>query len=65
MGFINALANAAKREGVSPSKLYSKRNGGDMSAKVETSKQGLEKPRQKSPFKGMTSYQLYMQRPLD
>ena len=64
MSFINALVAAAKNAGISPSELYAQANRGEP---IDQSDEDIssEDAEHADPFKGMSSQELYMRRPMD
>ena len=64
MTFINALVAAAKNAGISPGELYAQANRGEP---IDLSDEDIssEEAKHTDPFKGMSSQELYMRRPMD
>jgi hypothetical protein len=64
MSFINALVAAAKNAGISPGELHAQANRGEL---IYLSDKDIssEDAKHADPFKGMSSQELYMRRPMD
>jgi|GEM_PF-4495856 len=64
MSFINALVAAAKNAGISPGELYAQANRGEP---IDLSDEDISSgdAERADPFKGMSSHELYMRRPMD
>ncbi|MDA7792207.1 hypothetical protein N8979_00150 [bacterium] len=65
MSFINALVAAAKNAGISPDELYAQANLGYEPTDLSDEDISPEDAEYADPFKGMSSQELYMRRPLD
>ena len=65
MSFINALVAAAKNAGISPGELYAQANRGYEPIDLSDEDISSEDAEHADPFKGMSSQELFMRRPMD
>ena len=65
MSFINALVAAAKNAGISPGELYAQANRRYEPIDLSDEDISSEEAKHTDPFKGMSSQELYMRRPMD
>ena len=64
MSFINALVAAAKNAGISSGELYAQANHGYEPIDMCDEEISSEDTEHADPFKGMSSQELYMRRPI-
>ena len=61
--FLNAMARAAVREGLTIKQLLKRKSR--EAEKLLPRKRGKPKPKGRDPFEGLSTQQLFMRRPMD